>query len=146
MKASTQWHTLITTTSHHDPRGVNPWGWGSRPPEFVQGVVKGSINIIISYYRKYIRKWWLLKRNIIIRPEVAVNGHFCLENQNFCKIALKNRNSSEIFLEYRISWEIAWKIRNFSETCLENRNLVKPDPRPFRFQTRLTPLAAPIIY
>ena len=27
-------------------------------------------------HRKYVRKWWLLKRNRIICPEVAVNGQF----------------------------------------------------------------------
>src|SRR6218665_667425 len=27
-------------------------------------------------YREYVRKWWLLKTNRIICPEVAVNGQF----------------------------------------------------------------------
>src|SRR6218665_1771052 len=43
-----------------------------------------KILLYLIMYRKYVRKWCLLKRNRIIWPEVAVNGHFlCLENQIF---------------------------------------------------------------
>src|SRR6218665_1719147 len=55
------------------------------------GVAGGSLGswtgreILLNFimYRKYVRKWLLLKRNRIIWPEVAVNGNFCLENQFF---------------------------------------------------------------
>jgi len=40
-------------------------------------------------YRKYVRKWWLLKRNRIICPKVAVNKQFLPGNRNFSKICLK---------------------------------------------------------
>jgi len=36
--------------------------------------------------------------------------------------------------------KLSEKNRNFSGICLENRNFVDSDPRPPRFQTRLTPL------
>ena len=69
-----------------EPRGVNFGGLGSRSPIFWAG---GSWGVaveswttgheILSYlimYRKYVRKWCLLKGNIIICPEVAVNDQF----------------------------------------------------------------------
>src|SRR6218665_3031507 len=39
-----------------------------------------EILLYLIMYRKYVRKWLILKRNRIIWPEVAVN---CLENQFF---------------------------------------------------------------
>ena len=69
-------------------------------------------------YRKYVRKWWLLKRNRIICPEVAVNGQFLPgKSNNFLnclKLFLKLPPKSENI------WKFAWK----------NRNLFDPDPRP----------------
>src|SRR6218665_3785482 len=35
-----------------------------------------EILLYLIMYRKYVRKWLLLKRNGIICPEVAVNGQF----------------------------------------------------------------------
>src|SRR6218665_2249451 len=35
-----------------------------------------EILLYLIMYRKYVRKWLLLKRNRIICPEVAVNGQF----------------------------------------------------------------------
>src|SRR6218665_736199 len=35
-----------------------------------------EILLYVIMYRKYVRKWFLLKRNRIIWPEVAVNGNF----------------------------------------------------------------------
>jgi len=62
-------------------RGVNPGKVGGSDPQILgrgRGGRRRSRNIIISYhvhrYRKYVWKWWLLKRNKIIWPEVAVNG------------------------------------------------------------------------
>ena len=77
--------------------GVNPGGWRGRDPKILgRGTlgVAGShggreILLYLIMYRRYVRKWWLLKRNRIICPEAAVNGQFCLENWNFCEIAWK---------------------------------------------------------
>jgi len=64
------------------------WGLGSRHPRFwarrFVGVAGGSwtgreILLYRIMYRKYVQKWWLLKRNGIIWPGVAVNGQLCLE-------------------------------------------------------------------
>jgi len=55
----------------NESRGVNPGGLeGSQPPGFAQG---GSwtgreILLYLIMYRKYVRKWWLLKKNRIICP------------------------------------------------------------------------------
>src|SRR6218665_2240362 len=65
---------------------------GHEPPDFGQGgrregagrVAGGSLEswtgreilLYLIMYRKYFRKWLLLKRNRIICPEVAVNGEF----------------------------------------------------------------------
>src|SRR6218665_2192492 len=75
-------------------------GWGVATSQILdwgslgsQGVVDGSRNITI--YRKYVRKWWLFKRNRIICPEVAVNGQFCLDQRkkrSFGNLCLENRN------------------------------------------------------
>ena len=71
--------------------GRQSWGtfWGSRPFRFWAGGHEnrrgswgrsvGTSRKILFYlimFKKYVRKWWLLKRNIIICPEVhvAVNG------------------------------------------------------------------------
>jgi len=101
-------------------------------------------------YRKYVRKWWLLKRNRIIYPEIAVNSKFCLENGNFLWNCQQNQNFSnflpwEIELFCEITWKkskffgnLPWKIdffvklpkkieiflenRIFLLNCLKNRN------------------------
>src|SRR6218665_1335578 len=58
-----------------------------------------EILLYLIMYRKYVRKWLLLKRNRIIWPEVAVNGHFfawkinffnCLKKSKFSEICLQN--------------------------------------------------------
>ena len=55
-------------------RGVNLGGWEVATPSFGQKVERcrrGSWNIIVSYHvHEVCRKWWLLKRNRIICPEV----------------------------------------------------------------------------
>ena len=67
---------------------VNPGGLGGRNPRFWAGgrggsqggswrrgrVVKYILYLIMN--RKYVRKWWLLQRNRIICPEIAVNSQF----------------------------------------------------------------------
>ena len=65
-------------------------------------------------YRKYVRKCWLLKRNRIICPEVAVNEQFLLGKSNLFKIA--------------------WKNRNFLWNCLKKIEFFYPDPRPPDFK------------
>ena len=67
-------------------RDVNPGGLGGRDPhslgtggrgvaeEDVGGVMGRELLLYRIVYRKYVRKWWLLKRNRIICPEVAING------------------------------------------------------------------------
>ena len=42
-----------------------------------------EILLYLIMYRKYVRKWLLLKRNRIICPEVAVNGLFLLGKSIF---------------------------------------------------------------
>ena len=64
-------------------RDVNP-GVGVATPRFWAGGSWGlEILLYLIVYRKYVRKWWLLKRNRIIWPEAAVNGQFCPENRIF---------------------------------------------------------------
>ena len=103
-----------------------------------------KILLYLIMYRKYVRNWWLLKRNRIICPEIAVNSQFMPRNQNvFVKLPKKLKFVGnllckiDIFCE--ITWKklkffrnlpwknrvflIAWKNRNFSQIFLENRNL-----------------------
>ena len=101
-------------------RGINPGG--SRLPDFGQEG-RGSREIFINLfmYRKYVRKWWLLKRNRIICPEVAVNGQFFSWKINillklpekvdiFRKFACKNQNfcvklPEKIKIFRKFAWE-----------------------------------------
>ena len=70
------------------------------------GVAGGSwtgreILLYLIMYRKYVRKWFLLKRNRIIWPEVAVNGNFCQENQFFnCLKKLKFFGNLPVEIEF----------------------------------------------
>src|SRR6218665_2586473 len=63
------------------------WAGGRREGcRWVVGVVDGSGREILLYlimYRKYVRKWLLLKRKRIIWPEVALNGNFWLGKSIF---------------------------------------------------------------
>ena len=70
-------------------------------------------------YRKYVRKWQLLKRNRIICPEIAVNSQFlpgkidifseiCDKKSEFSiKLPKKPRNFSQICPEKSIFFKIA---------------------------------------
>jgi len=73
-------------------------------------------------YRKYVRKEWLLKRNRIICPEVAINEQF-LPGKSIFWLPEK----IEIFRKF------AWKNRNFSKMCLENRNFLKICMEKYKF-------------
>ena len=116
-------------------RGVNPEGVGGVvTPRFWAG--GREILLYFIMYRKYVRKWWLLKRNRMICPEAAVNGQFC-QLKFCCEIAWKNQNFSEICMEKsNIFGEIAWKNQNFSEICLEKSkyfwpgSTIPPDIKP----------------
>ena len=117
---------------------------GSRPPDFGQGGrgrVAGARGILLYLimYRKYIRKWWILKWNRIICQDVAVNGQFLPGNSKFIliiwkieifsKFAWKNRNllvklpeKIEIFRKF------AWKNQHFF-TLIHDPSDFKPDWR-----------------
>jgi len=79
-------------------RGVNPGGLGLRPPDFEQGVVDGSWNIIISYHVQEVGPTCMFENGdfwreiIIICPEVAVNGQFLPGDSNsFVKLPEKSK-------------------------------------------------------
>ena len=95
-----------------------------------------KILLYLIMYRKYFQKWWLLKRNRIICPEIAEIANFCLENRyfleicheksEFCiKLPEKNRNISQICPEKLIFlWNCLKQNRNFSEIFLKNWNFL----------------------
>jgi len=100
-------------------RGVNPGYWrGSQNPQILCRGSWGGMGSwggrgswmgreILSYlimYRKYVRKWWLLKRNRRICPEVAVSVLLLPGKSNSFKIAWK----------IQILWKFAWKIDFFT--------------------------------
>src|SRR6218665_2072171 len=60
-------------------------------------------------------------------------SNFCLENRFFLNCLKKSK-----FFE-----NLPEKNRNFSKFAWKNPKFFDPDPRPPRFQTRLTPLALP---
>jgi len=122
-----------------------------------------EILLYLIMYRKYVRKWWLLKRNRIICPKSNCKwAIFALKidlfklserNWNFSKICLKKWKFSEnlpwkIEIFWKFSWKrwiflkIPWKNRNFSEICLEKSTLCWPGSTTPSFQTRLTPLSS----
>src|SRR6218665_3640288 len=77
----TSWKRLL---SHCYP-GASILGAEGRDPQILGRVVAGGsleswtgreILLYLIMYRKYVRKWLLLKRNRIICTEVAVNGQF----------------------------------------------------------------------
>ena len=51
-----------------------------------------EILLYLIMYRKYVRKWLLLKRNRIIWPEVAwkINFSNCLKKSKISEICLEN--------------------------------------------------------
>src|SRR6218665_2838064 len=65
---------------------------------------------------------------------------FCLEKQFFL-LPEKNQNFRKLVCKTRYSFvKLPEKIRIFRKFACRNRNFFDPDPRPPRFQTRLTPL------
>ena len=80
----------------HRRPGASILGLRVATPRFLAGEVggrRGSLTggkillylIMYTLYRKYmyVRKWWLLKRNRIICPEIAVNDQFLPGKFNF---------------------------------------------------------------
>ena len=109
----------IIYTTISEGRGVNPGGWGSRPPDFGQGGSWGSwtgrkILLYIIIYRKCVRKWWLLMGNIITCPETAVNSQFLPGKSNFfVKLPRKSKFFGNLPWKIEIYCEITWKISKF---------------------------------
>ena len=88
--------------------GVNPgevatprfWSEGHGRVAEVMDRSKNINNLVM--YRKYVRKWWLLKRNRIICPEIVVNNQWnCLKNRFFSEICLENRSFLWNYLKNR---------------------------------------------
>src|SRR6218665_1712693 len=83
-------------------RVATPRFWAGGRREGRRGALEswtGSEILYLIMYRKYVRKWLLLKRNRIICPEVAVNEQFfawkteffnCLKKSKFSEICLQN--------------------------------------------------------
>jgi len=133
-------------------QGRQSWGLGGRDPRFWAGVVVGSqvvvdgswILLYLIMYRKYVWKWWLLKRNRIICPEVAVGPILTI-------FAWKIKKFLNCLKKIAIFRKFAWKIQNFLWNCLKKSKFFgnvpgkskcfHPDPRPPRIKTRLTPPA-----
>jgi len=89
-------------------------GWGSRTPDFGQGVVK--YYYILSYTGSMFGRGDFWQRNRIICPEVAVNDKF-LPGKSifFCEICLE---------KIKISRKFAWKNQIFlpgSTTQISNQ-------------------------
>src|SRR6218665_2677528 len=81
-------------------------------------------------YRKYVRKWLLLKRNRIIWPEVAVNRHFLLGKSIFL-IACKNQNFRKFAWKTRYSFvKLPEKIEIFRKFACRNRNFLPGSTTP----------------
>jgi len=89
-------------------------------------------------YRKYVRKWWLCKRNRIICPEFwcICKSQICLDKRKLWSKWLKKKSHSEIFAEIKteIFWKFAWKNRKFWEISVQNSKFFYPDPRPPDFK------------
>jgi len=66
-------------------------------------------------YRKYVRKFWLLKRNGIICPEEAANEPFSPGKSNLFLKLPENRNLKK----NQIFRKLPWKNQNFSNICLQ---------------------------
>src|SRR6218665_2303640 len=115
-------------------RGVNPGAEGRDPQILGRGVTgwaaEGSLEswagreilLYLIMYRKYARKWLLLKRNRIISPEVAVNGQFFAWKIEFFN-CLKKSKFSEICLQNSIFFcKLPEKIEFFRKFACRNRN------------------------
>ena len=96
-----------------------------------------EILLYLIMYRKYVRKWWLLKINRIIFPEVAVNGQFLPGKLNlFLNCMKKSKLFGDLPGKINFFVKLREKIEIFGKFEWKNR-FFYPDPRPPRFQTRL---------
>ena len=99
--------------------GRQSWGLGGHDPQILGRRSWGrKILLNLIMYRKYARKWWLLKKNRIIRPEVAVNEQCLPGNSTFSSLPGK----IEIFQKF------AWKNRNFLWNCLKKWKFLRNLP------------------
>ena len=129
-----------------DTQGRQTWGLGVATPRFlsrglvgVAGESWGSLTgreiwlYLIKYsilLRKYVRKWWLLKRIRIICQEVAVNEQF-LPRKSIYFFAWKHLNFLKIC---QIFSKICLAKSKFFKICLEKSKFSWPGSRPPRFQ------------
>src|SRR6218665_701700 len=90
----TMMHLCITQCTYWTPL-VAGWVAGGS----LESWTGREILLYLIKYRKYVRKWLLLKRNRIICSEVAVNGQIfawkieffnCLKKSKFPKICRQN--------------------------------------------------------
>ena len=108
-------------------RGVNPGGLRvSRPPDFGQGGHRGrrgvaegvvgtgrEILLYLIMYWNFIRKWWLLKRNRIIYPEVAVNEQVLPGKSIFLDCLKISKLFKNLPGKIEIFQKCAWKSKFF---------------------------------
>src|SRR6218665_3399089 len=81
-----------------------------------------------------------MKRNRIICPEVAVSEQFLPGKSNLKKLPEKSKFFENLPGKLKFYKIFSGKIETSHKFACKNRNFVDPDPRPLRFQTRLTPL------
>ena len=115
------------TASYEHCRPHRRQSWGVATPQnlgrgVVGGVAGGSwtgrkILLYLIMHRKYVRKWWLLKINRIICPEIAVNSQFLPGKSIFFgNLPLK------LGILYKITFK---KMEIFRKFALKNRFFVK---------------------
>ena len=139
-------------------QGRQSWGlWGPRPPEFGQGLSWGVAGVVVGgreillqliMYRKYVRKWWLLKINRTICPGAAENDKFLPGKSKF---SVKLPEKSKYFenLPGKKIYFIVWncrKKRNFLKICLEKSKSFYPNPRPPDFKLDWRRFTFPTIF
>ena len=77
---------------------INDFGWEGRGGR-TGGRGGRKILLYLIMYRKYVPKWWLLKRNRIIWPELAVHSQFK------SKFSVKSPKI-EIFRKFALNYQI----------------------------------------
>ena len=129
MKFFRHYRHLVLFSYHWRHRRQSWRCWGSRPSRFWagghgghRGSWTGRKILYLIMYRKYVRKWWLLKRNRIICPEIALNSQF-LPGKS--KLFVKLPKKIEIFRKFTLKNRIFFfKLPEKIEICPENRVFV----------------------
>ena len=89
-----------------------------------------EILFYLIIYRKCIRKWWLLKRNRKLFPEVAVNEEFLpWKSKLFLIVRKKSKSFENLPEKIEIFQKISWKYRNLSWNCLKKSKFIGNLPR-----------------